>query len=396
MNKYILFIIFILITSSQALAIGLSPARTYYEANQDNHISGTVMIINSDHSNSKLSIYAQGELKDTITFSQQAIIIDETDSSKEFSYTIDASKITTPGEHVGEIVFLTLPEDIKAKSDNTAILATTAVVHTVVVTVPYPGKYAQAKLYTSSANIGEPVIFTIPVYNFGKDKIFSISGTVDIYSPTNEKISSVDTQTASLESQQEIKLTTSFLANVNPGKYYVVANINYDGTIIKLEDIINIGNLNINIKDMTVSDFRLGQIAKLNIELESLWNEQLNNVYAKVTVYDKSSNIVSQFTTASINIEPYTKKTLNGFWDTQGLSEGTYDIEVELNYGSKTSKKRFETIATLNTLQILNPLGKVTDSTPKETNDQILLVVAIILLVIINITWMVIVLKKKK
>ena len=58
----------------------------------------------------------------------------------------------TPGLHTGEVFAMQLPSG--PTSEGSQILATLAVVTQVYVYVPYPGKYANAKMYVYGANAG--------------------------------------------------------------------------------------------------------------------------------------------------------------------------------------------------------------------------------------------------
>jgi hypothetical protein len=139
--------------------------------------------------------------------------------------------------------------------------------------------------------------------------------------------------------------------------------------------------LNIKIINYTRTFFK-DKINKFNIEIKSLWNSKIDDIFAEVEVLSNAKE-VSSFRTVSVSLEPWEKKTISTFWDMQGLDEGTYDVEINLFYQGQTTELK-DAIEIVTKKEELAGFLTVTN----------LLIAAVLLLIIINI--IILVRKSKK
>jgi len=252
------------------------------------------------------------------------------EDSKTFRYRVKLpEKIEEPGTHDVKIVVMELPKDIE--DPGTFVGATTAVVHQVRIKVPYPGKYAKAELTIAGAQPQETVNFFVKVYNIGTEDIKKAKATIEIKGPTNEVIATVETEEKSIKSKERKDLAAYWEADVNPGVYHAVATLNYDGKFARDEKNFYVGNLFIDVKEVTVRGFRLGGVAKFNILAESKWNERIENVYAQMIITDLKGDTIADVKSASVDIEALQKETLLAYWDTEGVEKGVYDAKLILH-----------------------------------------------------------------
>jgi hypothetical protein len=119
---------------------------------------------------------------------------------------------------------------------------------------------------------------------------------------------------------------------LNEGKYYAKAVVEYDGREIVLEQAFELGNMLIDLKSIYVKDFRLGEIARFDLMIESKWNEQIPDVYADMQVKDAYGRQLTKFKTRETDLDPYTVEVLDAYWDTGEAVVGTYTAKVTLHF----------------------------------------------------------------
>ncbi|MEM5871723.1 MAG: hypothetical protein QW051_02510 [Candidatus Aenigmatarchaeota archaeon] len=372
-------------------AIGLTPGRTTldFEANAEKTITFT--IINNEHKEFNAVVYAEDELKDYVGIEKNIIEFKETDNSKDFTLTFKMpERIDTPGDHWAKIIVMELPKetDIK-KIEGQIVTATMAVIHQIKVKVPYEGKYINLETTIEEASPGGTVVFFVKIYNLGTEKIYKAKATVDILGPTNEKIDTIESESISVDSKSVGEVVLPWVANVNPGKYHAVITVNYDGNIAKTEKNFAVGALLIEVLDVKVRNFVLGEIAKFEISIENKWNEKIPNVYGEMIINNERGDTVAKLKSASVDIGPLQRSTLYIYWDTEGIEKGIYEARLVLHYAEKTSEKRIKTIVSLENIEteIIGITAKAVTAKGGVGPGVDLLVPLVIILIFINVGW---------
>jgi hypothetical protein len=370
-------------------ALGVTPGRKTmdFEPGLDQEISFT--IVNNDHRAFNAYIYTEGDLKDYITFDKEIVEFNESDNSKPFTYRIRLpEKLDPPGDHWGRIIVMELPTGMEVPEGVTQIVATVAVMHQLRVKVPYPGRFMQLELSIQEAVPNESVKFFIKMYNLGTEDIAKAQAVIDIMGPTNEVIATIETDPKSVGSMSREELTAVWNARVNPGKYHAVATVRYDGEAGKVEDNFYVGNMLVDVMDVSVKDFRLGGIAKFDVLAESKWNQPIPGVYAHLIINDEQDNKVADFRSASIDMQPFERAHLYAYWDTEGVSEGEYVTRLSLNYGDRSTEREIRTKVGLNsiTTEIIGiSVGAVTAQ--GGLLDQYPIIILVVILIAINFSW---------
>ena len=386
--KIVMILIVITILFKEVNAIGVTPARNTVNFEANTKQSYTFTILNNENKEFNALIFIRGNLNNTIILPVSLVEFKSTDTQKTFTYELNfGNDLGEPGTHEGEIVIMELPPNIR--QGGTFVGAVTSVILQIRVNVPYPGKYAKAELKVTESKANEYVSFLIPVYNLGVEDISNAKATIDIFGPTNEKIASIQSNELAIKSKDFRELTAKWTAKINPGKYYGVANVNYDGKIARAETVFGVGSLNIEILEVSVKDFRLGGVAKFDILLENRWNEEVKGIYAEMFVSNENGDDIANFKTATIDIDSLSKGTLNGFWDTAGVKEGTYNIRIVLHYQDKSSEKLLKAFVTLNAIR--TQFGGITAEAVGGVGigKESILTFVLVVLVGINIAWFV-------
>ncbi len=185
-------------------------------------------------------------------------------------------------------------------------------------------------------------------------------------------------------------------ADVEIGEYFAKAAVVYDDGTINLEEKFSVGSKELELQEINVGGFSLGEIAKLEMLVENKWSEAISGVYIETLIKESDGDVVSSFESAAQDIGALEKKSFDSYWDTAGVREGNYDAEVSINYGDKESKKNLKFEVSKNDLVVVG-LGYVisADGVREETDTiVIVLVVVIVLMVLINLLWFLLLRKK--
>ena len=405
-TKIILYIVMMVLLVSFASALGLAPSRNVIDFTPNLEKELSFRIMNTEHEDLKLAVYPRGELAEYIELEKNIVILKADEEEVVVKYTVKLPKELEPGLRGAEILVIPIPEEKQViLTDEEAVIfdqqkgvvaAKVALMHQLRVNVPYPGKYLNGQLYISEANVNETVAFTISLFNLGKEDINKIKATIIVKGPTNEEIAVIRTEEISLVSQDESKIVGLWKANVGSGKYVAEAVVDYDGKTFLLSKVFYVGNLMIEIERLKVDNFRLGTIAKFDILLRSKWNEPIPNVFANMQVIDKSGTLLTDFKTAAIEMQPYQTAEIYGYWDTQNVQPGEYDVNVKVNYLDKVTEKLFETVVSFDSIDVKQALaGRVIGGERKLISDSVLVLIVLILIGI-NIGWFIYFKKRKR
>ena len=390
-----ILLIFTLLIVSDVFALGVSPARKIIEFSPELEIEVEFNVLNSEGKDMKVVIYVEGDnLDEEIIIDNPELIFSSGELQKSVKYNIKLpEKYDEPGTHEIKIVAREIPVD-KA-FEGTFVGASVAVVHIVRINVPYPGKYATVELKLGE-DTGQGVDFIVYVNNFGTQKIVSAKGIIDVYGPTNEKLTSLETGLVSVDSGARKAMNVKWDENINSGKYYAKLTVLYDGNVAEYEKVFNVGIRLVDILDIIVKNFKLGGIAKFNILVENGWPELISDVYTDLLISEKGQEI-GRFKSAAEDIPALAKEELTAFWDTAGVEEGDYDAKISLYYDDKIVEKDMKTKISFNSISFSGFTGAViSDEVGGETSDTKILIGLVVILIIINLIWFVYFKFKKK
>ncbi len=392
-NKFNVLLIMIigLFFISNVVALGVSPARNTLDFSSGSNNKYVFKIINSEAKDMNLEISARGDLVDYINLNKRMVNIISGDEMIEIGYHLNLPDSLSPGLHVGEIVISEPSQDL---DDGVNFVgATLAVVTQIHVYVPYPGKYADAKLNIINAEVGGEAIFVIPVVSRGKFDLVDVYANVDVYSDLNEKIDSFNTESYSVASGEKIDIMYKWNAKVPIGNYKAKVALVYDGEVINLEDEFKVGQASIELQDLYVNDFSLGDIVKVDMLLENKWSEPIIGVRSVMEIFGNDGNLLDKILSPNYDIEALNKQVISSYWDTAGVGEGNYDTTITLSYGENSVDNELELVVSDNSLQVVG-LGYVISSDKRGTsasggdnNMVMILLIVVGLLVMVNLLW---------
>jgi hypothetical protein len=375
-------------------ALGVTPGRTTVNFEPDLRRDVEFEIVNSEGRDIDLALSTEGELGKYITISSEYVSVSSLDASKKVGYSVSLPHSLEPGLHKGEIVIAEVPGE--SPTAESYVQATLAVAVQFYVNVPYPGKHAVANLVVFNANQGEDVTFVLPVISRGEFDLTSVKANVDIYNRLNEKVDSFSTSSIAIPSGEKKELVYKWKADVPIGEYRAVATVIYDDGVVNLEGVFSVGEKELELQDITVNDFNLGEIVKLEMLVENKWSEPIREAYIETMIKNSGGDVVSIFRSAAYDVSALAKQVFVSYWDTAGVKEGSYQTEVSINYGDKSSKKTLQFEVSENELVIIG-LGYVISAEGDGTSGLVvILIVVIVVLVLINLLWFLFLRKRLK
>jgi hypothetical protein len=380
------YLLLIVLLAAQAMAIGIAPG----EIDANFGSNKKVLVINNQHKDMQVAVYAEGELAEYIEISEAMLSFTPDDDMKEILVTVNNLEGAKPGKIKADLIAIELPS-----GKGSGIAARQAVISSIVVNVPYPGKYAEAELKLPQASADEALGFAIEVKNLGGQDISSAKARVDIYSPTNELLASLQTTELVVKTGETRELVARYASGLPRGKYYVKAELVYDGNKVPMEGVLEIGNMLIELKSIYAKDFRLGEIAKFDMIIESKWNEELPNVYADLVIKDEFGKTKTTFKTSEISLAPLSVGLLNAYWDTHEITPGDYQATVMLHFLGDNVQKTMSFRVREDAIEIdLMPTAKAVDSELPTKRDSFIIVL-IVLSILINAAVVVYFMRRK-
>lgn len=253
----------------------------------------------------------------------------------------------------------------------------------------------EPELIIPEAQKNEQISFLIPVYNLGSNKIEKAKAVIDIYDPNNKKIATIATDEKSIDPFTKRELVASWLANVDEGTYNVIANVDYDGNKIELKGQFTVGDFFIKPIDISVNNFKLGQVAKFNILVENIGNYLIKDAYSEILL-NKQAQQVADIKSQPTEIPSKTKKEIIAYWDTENIEQGEYQGKLILGYADKKAERQIRTEVGLDYIktEIIGVTGLVI-APQKISNKQISMAVIVMILILLNIVWFILYTKKK-
>jgi hypothetical protein len=397
LSFWVIFAVVTLLVGSFVSGLGVTPGRTTIDFVPGLEQEVTFNVVNSESKDASIVLTTQGELRSHVTLNEKELFITSGEKNIPVSYTVRLPDSMEPGTHSAEIVVLELPDT--SGTSEAFVGAALAVVTQLIVKVPYPGKYAEAKLNVINAESDSDIQFIIPIANLGKSDIFDARANVDVYNKLNEKVGSFDTKSVRVNSGARSEIVHVWKSDGLPaGQYRAVATLIYDSQTLTLEEYFNIGSADLKLESVEVAEgFELGDIAKFDMLVENKWSEPISGAYAQTHVFGPDGKILEDFKSQNYDINPLQKEVMTSYWDTAGVKEGKYKVAIYLKYGEKSFREDLEFKVSQSKIEIIG-FGYVISEKEFASGDNsklvMILIGVIVFLVIVNLSWFIILRKK--
>lgn len=272
----------------------------------------------------KAEIYVEGELSEYVRVNKKEI-----NGREQVIASVSLPKeLERPGKNIIYIGARQLVDE----EDGIGLAANPRGV--IVIKVPYPGKYAEASVSVGNANPGELIDLVVDVSNLGKEDILA-SVSVETYGSVGLK-EVLDLGSKEISSTKSSSFKKKIDTNgYEAGDYFANVSVNYGGDKPALASgLFRIGKLYVGIGNVS-SDFEKGKINRFIVPVESFWNDAISGLHANVSFpgYDES------FLTPTIEIGPWQKTQLTGFFDASKIDKEKFIANITLYYeGGSTNE----------------------------------------------------------
>ena len=319
-----MFIFIILGCVNVNASLGLTPALIQTDFEPGFSFLVNFNVVGAD-SSQKLEVYADGDFAQYVTF-------DKTNLTGAEGFTAYINLPLTAEKPGKNKLYIRVREIVNAGAGIGTRLEIGALI---LIAVPYPGKYAEIKSFrVNDANEGETVNFNLEVESLGAESV-SVVPTIKVYA-NNEVVEEINFEGRMINPRSSELFSKVSDRVYMSGIYNATATVDY-GNVIKKDATFRIGSQFVDIINWS-STFYAGKINEFNIDIESKWNDDIQNVYAEVNV-SKDSNQVDFFKTPSIELKRWEKASLKGFFSSEQLSKGNYQANISLVYGNRRSGK---------------------------------------------------------
>ena len=254
---------------------------------------------------------------------------------------------------------LKLPEVLDNFGVNNIWIIAGDVAAIIKVWVPYPDRYVDLSLAVPDVNIGEEVLINLKVSNFGKEAL-NVSPIVKIYNliadcrsvlsePDVVNSSIVDCQEfievfegeeRKLDSLESFDYEFSFdSSNYSSGDYLAVVGVDE----FNMDDVFRLGERGIKILNYT-REVRGGGLRRFEIEVESIFDDRMKEVYAEVRIIGRKSggevslDRVGGFDSSIVSLGGWERKVLVGYFDAREL-EGEVMLSIDVYYDGEVESE---------------------------------------------------------
>tara|TARA_Y100000310_G_C20700537_1_gene829402 strand:+ start:3093 stop:4325 length:1233 start_codon:yes stop_codon:yes gene_type:complete len=384
--KILVVVLMLIVSSSIISALGVTPAKKLFNYKEGAGYNYEFTVVNDLESPMRVSVDVSGSLADYVTLNNVLLDFAQGEREKKVTYKINPPKnLLEPGNNDIGFILTELPSDDKT---GTFVGARLSLITIARIIFPYPGKYIEANLDIFEGDSGGTVVFVVPVNSLGDDRINDARGTIEIYGPANKVVDIFDTSHVSLEAGQRKELMAIWSAMVEPGDYYAEVVVSYDGKKAQVKKDFIVGGTKIGVRDVSISDFKLGEIAKFEIVLRNLWNDAVDGVYAELQVYDSDGSLIGEFKTPTEDLKARDDKTFLGYWDTAGVENGKYKAKLLVHYGDKTIERIVDTTISPSGIKArMRSTGRAVAISGFNYTFNSAMMIALFVLIIINILW---------
>lgn len=399
LRNFVILVFILLIVLSMmpaSYALGIVPASKELLLDNLEH-SYSIRLVNDDFSEKNYELGVVGDLADYISLSVDKISFSSNEKYKEFVVNVDIPEnLKIPG---GEYLNRIIVKDSSANAGNVA--AKVGVVSKLTLVVPYDDAALKTKIFAPNFIKGQQNAFSLEVTNEGIKDAENCRGLLSIQSNTNTELDLLIHEPVDISPGYTQRFLFPWKANLNNGNYFANAKVVCD-SVESVKDVsFNIGSANIKVVKMMTDNFRLGQINKFDLLLESEWNDEMKGVYADVSLL-KDKDILQTVKTQTSDFEKLGTQNFPLFIDTSDVEPGEYEFIITLHFMGKETIELFNVLFTSDNAMIRSTTGHVVGNTAtgnvgNEESDQVsLLMILIVVVILANGALFYLVLRKKK
>ena len=374
----------LVLTVSLVSALGISPAKKIVDFEDGLNFESEFKVVNTLDRFTKVSIGVEGELSKYVVLEKGNILSLEANKETIVKYSLNIPKTLSKNDisQGNNDIYFTAREIVDLKEN--LIGTSVGLISLLRVKVPHDTKYISSDFYIYEGDVGSNTIFVIPVENLGVENLSKVSVALNIHDGQNT-IDELKSKSISIVTGERKEIRLVWPTEVNPGEYFVNVILEYDSKINEFEDKFIVEGRKMSINDLIVGEV-LGDAVKFEVTVKNIWNEELNNVYAEISVYDLNNLLISSFVTSKESISKRKEGKFTGHIDVGDLEEGEYITKLRVHYGNKDIEQNIETTFYENKFVVEGVKQGYEDKF--TSNLSWILLSILIILIMINLVWM--------
>lgn len=334
----ILSLLILIVIASNVSALGISPGSKNIDFQPNLEEESKIKIFNNEKRNLSLSVHVRGPINNSVEFEKKEFFMGSETDSISIPYKLALPEALNPGKNIAEIVILETP--LVQESGSLAISAKIALTSQIVVNVPYPGKFLEVDMnIVTKESVAN---FFVRVKNLGSEKIEDTRAIITIWDHKKDIVDVLHTNALTLEPQKREEFKASWTGKF--GEYTAIADINYDGLKTSIETSFTLGDFFLKPLRIYSGNFELGEIVKINLDVENLANREIKDAKANIVLRNNVSDKIINIPSDPKSIVPLSVDALELFWDSKETEEGIYSGTLELSYEDKVKEYKIRTI----------------------------------------------------
>jgi hypothetical protein len=162
-----------------------------------------------------------------------------------------------------------------------------------------------------------------------------------------------------------------------PGAYTAQATVFWDDNQTKINSTFKIGTLSVKVNSYT-KEFVKGAINKFDVEVESKWNKQIEQLSAELYINDTKVGRTSTET-----LPAWQKITLQGYFDATGYELGDYPARLITHFDGESAIEEF----TASIVEAEAGAGKESPGIMIKLNTTTFLIILVVIIAAGNIIY---------
>jgi len=368
-SRILLSALILLALAANVFAVGIRPARLVYPFQEGRELNLEYTVINRAAVGARFAIYVCGTFYDKIEVTGVSSTVftdlDCTAAQRKVISQLENGDITldqagiflNPREEKALRAKIKMPSvagfqpgivetrvgtvdlPLTFKPGETVVGGIAAVEAQLWFKVPYQGKRFLLAADVPDAEWGKKAKIKMTVTSEGTDDVKNAILTADVMDPQGVRKDRLSFDPKDIASGESVEYNTLWdTKQVEPGTYNLLMRFSFDGQTVTHEEEFMVGGLEVIVSAVEAQPVAKGGIAKIAISTVSKWGDTIPGVFADITVRDKAGKDVGSAKTQSVDMLPFAKQTLEGFWETSSASTGSYDLLVKVHYANKDAE----------------------------------------------------------
>jgi hypothetical protein len=309
-TKKIIWVIVLLILTLNVFAIGIRPAQTIFEPEQEEY-KGYFRIVNVNQKDMDIKVTITGELANYIYLDQNIIHFNSNDEFKMVNFVLNLPENMAKSE--GSFII----EEVSNNQNN--FNSKISLKHKVYYNGPVPEKKIETKI--NIIDDVENIKIISEVINKGNSELKQVMTKITI----DEFVKELATNSVNLGfGENKLLFVEVDKSNFKSGEYNLNAATYYDGEIETVSEKIYVGEPEITIKDFN-KFFTVGDVNNYQIYLKSNWNKELENCYLEFEIYQNNTLLKRETSNVFSISKSYNFKS---YLNTKNLTKGDYQVKI--------------------------------------------------------------------